>query len=64
MGRIKTGNSKKSFMREHDCRFCLHYGTCAHKECMFDGNGTADEREFGKNSGANTAENARTADSI
>ena len=36
MGRVKRGNVKKAFMREHDCRFCLYFGSCAHKECVFD----------------------------
>ena len=36
MGRVKRGNVKKAFMREHDCRFCLYFGSCAHKDCMFD----------------------------
>ena len=36
MGRVKRGNAKKSFMREHDCRFCLYFGSCSHKECVFD----------------------------
>ena len=44
MGRAKNRNSKKTFMREHDCRFCLYYGSCAHKECVFDGSESS-ERE-------------------
>ena len=42
MGRVKGRNTKKSFMKDHDCRFCLYYGSCSHKECVFDDTLTVD----------------------
>lgn len=64
MGRVKTGNSKKRFMREHDCRFCLYYGTCSHKECMFDGSGSPDAGECGKDGVTDAAERGAVTDAI
>ncbi len=51
-------------MREHDCRFCLYYGTCSHKECMFDGSGSPNSGECGKDSVADAAERGAVTDAI
>lgn len=51
MSGLKTGNSKKSFMREHECRFCLYYRSCARKECIFDGTGGEVKRGDGESGG-------------
>ncbi len=51
-------------MREHDCRFCLYYGTCSHKECMFDGSGSPNSGECGKDSVTDAAERGTDTEAI
>ena len=55
MGMIKTGNTKKSFMRDHECRFCLYYGSCSHKECILDGSAGGVTENSGERADAATA---------